>query len=389
MKYDFDRVIDRKNTSSMKWDFLSKYFGEENILPMWVADMDFEAPAPVIEAVRKRADHGIYGYTGWPKSCLEAITGWMEKRHGWKIDREWLSFSPGVVPAIAIAVLAYTQPGDKIIIQSPVYHPFFSTVENNGRQLVENRLKFEEGRYVMDFEELERSFDPRVKMVVLCSPHNPVGRVWTREELKRFGEICMKHDVILVSDEIHSDIIYKGHKHVPAATVYPELAEKTITCIAPSKTFNIAGLSTSAVIIPNKRLREQFNNMAQNLGIELGNVFGIAAMEAAYSRGEEWLDQLLEYLEGNIEFLIDYLGEKIPSIKAVRPEGTYLVWLDCRGLDMNQEELNDFMIKKAGIGLNNGIAFGGSGEGFMRMNIACPRSILQEGLKRIEKVLEM
>lgn len=387
MKYNFDAVIDRNNTDSIKWDYLEKYYGQKDILPMWVADMDFEAPAPVVEAIAKRASHGIYGYTGRPLSCYEAIAGWVEKRHGWRIEKEWLSFTPGVVPALCTAIGAFTYPGDKVIIQSPVYHPFFAAVENNGRRIVNSPLKYEEGRFVMDYDDIERKFDSRVKMVILCSPHNPVGRVWTKEELERLGNICLKHGAVIVSDEIHSDIVYKGHKHVPIASISEELSLNTITCIAPSKTFNIAGLSTSAVIIPNQRLRKQFNCMLENIGMENGNIFGITAMEAAYRYGEEWLDQVIDYLEGNIDFLLKYISERIPSIKAARPEGTYLAWIDCRGLGLNQEDLKEFMAKKAAIALNDGTAFGPEGDGFMRINVGCPRSVLQEGLRRIEEAV--
>lgn len=387
MRYDFDKVINRKNTDSMKWDYAEKRFGSKEVLPMWVADMDFEAPLPVVEAVKKRAEHGIYGYTERPESCSEAIVDWAKKRHGWDVKKEWLSFCPGVVPALSMAILAFTQPGDKVIVQSPVYYPFFNVIKNNGRYIVDNQLKLENGDYVMDFEDLEKKIDSRVKMAILCSPHNPVGRVWSREELERFGEICLKHNIIIMSDEIHSDLVFKGFKHIPIASISEELAQNTLTCIAPSKTFNIAGLSTSLLITPNKKLRSHFNNVLENLGIEMGNIFGITAMEAAYRHGGEWLDQLIDYVESNMDFLESYTKEKIPSIKFIKPQGTYLAWLDCRGLGMDQNTLKKFMAQTARVGLNDGTVFGPGGEGFMRMNLGCPKSLLEEGLKRVENAL--
>ncbi|MHB1394902.1 MAG: MalY/PatB family protein [Clostridia bacterium] len=387
MKYNFDKSVDRLGTSSVKWDYLDSVFGNAEVLPMWVADMDFEVPQPVIDAVVKRAQHGIYGYTEKPDSFYSSIASWMEKRHGWNLSTEWISMAPGVVPALSLSVLSFTTPGDKVLVQTPVYYPFFSSIENNDRVIVNNQLKQEKGKYYMDFEDLEAKLGSGVKAMILCSPHNPVGRVWSRKELMKVGELCIKHDVILVSDEIHSDLIYAGNIHTPIASISEELAQCTVTCIAPSKTFNIAGLSTSAMIIPNKVLRGKFNNTIKRLGIEMSNLFGITALEAAYTHGYEWLDQLLAYLEGNLDLLMDYFESKIPGIKVSRPEGTYLIWLDCRELGMTQKDLVNFFISKAQVGLNDGTAFRAGGEGFMRMNIACPRSLLAEALNRIEQAM--
>lgn len=387
MKYDFDQVVDRRGTSSLKWDCVGSLYGSSDVLPMWVADMDFAAPEPVVRALLSRARQGVYGYTVRPASLGQAIADWMGRRHGWQIDKKWISYNNGVVPALALTINAFSQPGDKVIIQSPVYHPFFSIVRNNGRQLVNNELMMRDGRYIMDFEALEKSFDPRVKMLILCSPHNPVGRVWSRDELARLGEICLSNGVLIVSDEIHCDLLIKGAKHVPLASISPELAQNSITCIAPSKTFNLAGLATAAVIIPNPQLRGVFNNALENAGQGMSNVFGLTAWEVACRDGEEWLEQLLDYLAGNLEFLLGFVEKRIPRIRVVAPEGTYLVWLDCRDLGLDPARLNGFMAREAKVGLNDGAMFGPGGAGFQRMNIACPRSILAEGLKRIEQAV--
>lgn len=388
MKYDFDKSIDRFGTSSVKWDYLDRVFGNKEVLPLWVADMDFEIPQPVVDAVVKRAQHGIYGYTEKPASFYASMTNWMDKRHGWSIKREWIAVCPGVVPALCFSILSFTEPGDKVLLQSPVYHPFFSSIEENGRVVVNNRLKQENGRYEMDFEDLEAKLGSGVKIMLLCNPHNPVGRVWSREELQKVGELCARYDVMIISDEIHCDLVYSGFTHIPAASVSEELAQRTVTCIAPSKTFNIAGLSTSAVVIPNNAIRNKFKGTMKRLGIEMSNLFGITALEAAYAQGEEWLDQVLAYLEDNLDFLVDYISSSIPQIKVSKPQGTYLAWLDCRELGMSQKDLVDFFINKAGVGLNDGAAFGEDGEGFMRINIACPRSLLAEALKRMEQAVK-
>ena len=385
MQYDFDRVIDRRNTDSHKWSVNEKLFGSKEVISAWVADMDFEAPAPVLEAIRARAAHGIFGYPVRPAGYYDALVNWMRKRHGWQIESGWLTYSPGVVPGLALAVHAYTQPGDKIIIQPPVYPPFFAIVRNNGRQLVLNPLQVVNGTYRMDFENLEKQMDARTKMIVLCSPHNPVGRVWTRAELFQLGELCLRKNVLILSDEIHSDLILRGCKHVPLAMLSDELAQNTITSLAPSKTFNIPGLYNAAAIIPNARLRAQFNTARENLGLENANVFGMVALQAAYGAGEEWLEQLLDYLQGNLEFLMRYFEKRIPQIKPTRPEGTYLVWLDCRGLGLDDAGLKEWMFKRARVAMNEGHTFGAEGHGFVRLTFGCPRSTLAEALQCIEQ----
>jgi len=388
MKYNFDEVIDRTNYHSVKWDELKTKFGDipEDVLPMWIADMEFRSPKPVIEAIKKAAEHGIYGYTSRPDSYYQAIIDWMERRHNWKVKKDWLAYSPGVVPALSLIIRAFCQPGDKVVVQPPVYYPFFRVIENNGCHVVNNPLKLSNKKYFIDWEDLERKVDdPRVKLLILCSPHNPVGRVWQKEELIILGEICLKHHIIVVSDEIHADILFKGYRHIPFASISPAFAHNSITCTAPSKTFNLAGLQTSTIIIPNKKYYKIYNNILDSLALDENNVFGLVALEAAYRYGEEWLEQLLSYLNENLKFLMRYFKERIPKIKVIKPEGTYLVWLDCRQLGLSTKDLNNFMIEKAGVALDDGYWFGTEGEGFMRINIASPRSFLEEGLKRIER----
>ena len=385
MRYDFDKICDRKNTCSLKWDCSASVYHTEGLLPMWIADMDFPAPHCVAEAIGKRNGHEIYGYTeSMPDSLKDAVAGWVLKRHGWKIEHRWLCYTPGVVSALSASVLAFTEPGDRIMIQPPVYPPFYNVIRGNGRIPVTNPLKTEAGRYVMDFDDMERKMKTGVKMMILCSPHNPVGRVWERKELSRLAELCVKNNVLLVSDEIHSDIVFNGHRHIPAASVSHEIEQKSVTCVAASKTFGVAGLTTSATIIPNPELSARFQNQLKCLGIEFGNVFGIAAMEAAYRDGEEWLEQLLEYLSGNLRVLKDYFDTNIPQIKITEPEGTYLVWLDFSALGLDGKKLNDLIVNRAGLWLDSGSIFGAGGEGFQRVNIACPRAILHKALTQLE-----
>ncbi|MEK5393312.1 MalY/PatB family protein [Margalitia sp. FSL K6-0131] len=388
MKYNFDEEINRFNTSSVKWDEVDTIFNGENLLPMWVADMDFKVPEPVIEAIKQRAEHGIFGYTARNDSYYEAIINWMQRRHNWKVEKDWICHAPGVVPALGMIVRTFTKPGDKIIIQSPVYYPFTNVVEKNERVIVQNPLKYEDGKYVMDFEDLESKIDHDVKMIIISSPHNPVGRVWKKEELTQLGDICLKHNILVVSDEIHFDLILKGHSHTPFASISEEFAQNSIICTAPSKTFNLAGLQTSNIIIPNKNIREKFTNTLESLFIGMTSTFGLVATESAYRYGDEWLDQLLVYLQKNLEFLTDYINQNIPELKVIPTEGTYLVWIDCRELGLEAKELEHLMQKEARVALDEGYIFGKSGEGFTRMNIACPRSILEEGLKRIEKAVK-
>lgn len=384
MNYDFDSIIDRTSTHSLKWDTRRLPPGCKDALPLWVADMDFACPPEVVSAIQERAAHPIYGYTGRSQGNYQSFIAWMQRRNGWKIQKDWIVFSPGVVTALNLAVLAYTQPGDKIILQPPVYYPFASAVLNNGRQLVENPLVLDNGRYTMDFSDLENKIDSRTKLLILCSPHNPVGRVWRKEELERLVDICAKHDIVIISDEIHSDIILGTEVHHCTATISEKAAAITVTLTAPNKTFNLAGLQIANAIIPNKRLRDAFAIQTENIGLGLSNIFGMVAQEAAYEKAEPWLEALLAYLKGNFEFLKNFLAEHIPAIKVLPLEGTYLPWLDCRALGLSDAELHDFFLKKAKLWLDDGTMFGTGGSGFMRINIACPRAILKQALEQLE-----
>lgn len=390
VKYDFDTIIDRSNNYSSKWDELEVMFGSKDVLPMWVADMDFKSPQPVIDAIVKRAEQGIFGYTSRPDTYHEAIINWFAKRYQWEVKEDWFVYSPGVVPALSFIINTFTKPGDKIIVQPPVYYPFFQVIENNGCQVVTNPLKLLNQQYVMDYEDLEVKLkESQAKLLLLSSPHNPGGRVWHKEELRKLGEICLRHGVLVISDEIHGDLIFKGNKHIPFASITEEFAQNSITCTAPSKTFNLAGLQTSNIIIPNQTLREKFASTMTNFHLKRNNAFGLVALEAAYKYGEEWLEQLIAYLEGNLDYLVEYFAKRIKQIKVIKPEGTYLVWLDCRELGLTTQELNDFMIKEAQVALDSGVWFGQGGQGFMRINIACPRALLEEGIKRIEKAVKL
>ncbi len=382
--YNFDEIIDRRSSDSIKWA-TGLVFGSDEATPMWVADMDFRVPEPVVEALVQRANHGIFGYVTRPASFYQAISGWWSRRHGWAIEKPWIVTTTRVVPGLGLAILAFTNPGDKVIVQPPVYPPFLEIVTNNGRQLAFNPLKTDGHRYRMDFDDLERlAGDSRARMLILCSPHNPVGRVWTREELLQLGEICLRHHVLIVSDEIHCDLVFPGHSHLPIASLSPELARSTITLTAPTKTFNIAGLDAAYAIIPDPTLRDRFCNQVNALHLSGSNTFGAIGLETAYNQGEEWLDQLLQYLECNLDTLEQFFTERIPRIKAYRPEGTYLVWLDCASLGLQPAELKKFMVQQAKLGLNDGVPFGPGGPGFMRMNVACPRATLEQALAQLE-----
>ena len=388
MKYNFDRIIDRRHTHSVKWDLVEEIYGGSELLPMWVADMDFETAPCVAAALEHLAKTGVFGYPHRPQSYKDAVKGWMKRRHGWVIEDDWLSYSPGVVTALSLCILAYSRPGDRVIIQPPVYYPFAKCIENNGRRVANNPLKFENNRYVMDFENLEKRATNRTRLMIISSPHNPVGRVWTSDELQKVGEFCVKNDIVLVSDEIHSDLIYKGYKHIPTASVSEDIARQTITCMAPSKTFNLAGLKTSSIIISNPALRKMYNAMLGNLSIGMDNSFGLVALEAAYTHGEDWLEELLVYLEANRDYVEKYIETNIPGINVIPCEGTYLLWLDCRALDFEDKALDEFMLKKAKLWLDDGPMFGPGGEGFQRINIACPRSTLEEALSRLKRAVK-
>lgn len=378
MEINFNQVIDRSNTNSIKWDHEN-----QEILPMWVADMDFRAPQPVIDALTERVQHGIYGYSEPNQAYFDAIINWQEKRNDWKIQQDWIAFSPGVVPAVNMIIRTFANPGEKVLVQTPVYYPFFAAIANNGCQMETNPMIFEDGKYHMDFEDLERkTADPNLHILILCSPHNPVGRVWTKEEMTRLGEICLKNEVLVISDEIHSDLILLGNKHTPFASISEAFAMNSITCMAPSKTFNLAGLQTSFLMIPNEKLRSRYLHTVEATSL-MTNTFGITALTAAYTKGEAWLEKLLAYLESNLAFLNDFVEKNMPEIKVIQPEGMYLVWMDFRALGLPKDDLEELMLKEAKIWLDEGYIFGTEGEGFERINIACPRSTLEEGLNRI------
>jgi cystathionine beta-lyase len=396
MEHDFDVEVSRRDSNSVKWEFTQsdedllrweqtdRFFGKDRVLPMWVADMDFRSPRPVLDALVARAQHGIYGYTAPTQAFYESVVRWMKKRHGWAIQPEWICITPGVVPALNMLVRAFACSGDRVLIQPPVYYPFYGAVENNGAQLAANPLVYENRRYRMDLADLEaKCRNPKVKLAILCSPHNPVGRVWTRDELVRFGEVCAENGVLVISDEIHGDLIYTGRVFTPFASISEAFALNSVTCTSPSKTFNLAGLQTSCIIIPDPHLRTRFNRVLQSDGLLGIGAFGVVALQAAYDYGEGWLRQLLDYLEGNLNYLEDYVAEHIPQLTVVHPEGTYLVWLDCRALRLDKWRLKQLMLEEARVYLDEGFIFGPEGEGFERINIACPRSLLVEALERI------
>lgn len=385
--WNFDKTLNREGTNCIKYDLREDTFGRKDVIPMWVADMDFNTPDFIVNALQDRLNHPIYGYTSRPKEYYSSIIDWHIKRHNWKMEREWISFSPGVVPALNFCTLAFTQPGDGIIVQPPVYFPFFSAVEAHGRKLIYNQLKETSDGWVMDFESLESIISSSTKMIIISNPHNPVGRAWTEPELRKLADICLKNKILILSDEIHCDLVLPGYKHIPVASLSEEIAESTITCLAPSKTFNLAGLSTSSVVISNPDIRRSFKKTIEGLHIGNGNLFGSIASTAAYSMGYDWLDALLDYIDDNIEFADEYCRKMIPEIIPVKPEATYMIWLDCRKFGMTGKELKDFFVKSAGVGMNEGSSFGPGGEGFMRMNVATSRSIVAKAMEQIEKAI--
>lgn len=387
MTYDFDRIINRKNTNCIKYDFMEEFHKPENIMSLWVADMDFEVADVIRERLNEVVAQGIYGYTGVKSSYYNAAADWFEKRFSWRPETDWFIKTPGVVFAVNASVQAYTAPGDAVLIQTPVYYPFGNAVKNNGRKLVTNPLKLVNGRYEIDFEDLEKKISEEdVKLMILCSPHNPVGRVWTKEELTKVADICVKYDVIIVSDEIHCDFVYPGHTHTILASLGEEIAARSIICTAPSKTFNLAGLETSNIFVPDLSLRKRLRKTIQAMGLPDPNMMGLAACEAAYRGGAEWLEALKIYLTENLNAVRDYVETSLPGITLVEPEGTYLIWLDCRELGYTDEELNQRVVD-AGLWLDGGSMFGTEGEGFMRVNIACPRSELMKAMERFTAIL--
>ncbi len=379
MKYDFDKQIPRRGTDSYKWDSAAN----EDVLPMWVADMDFHTAPAIVDALRRRVEHGIFGYTRVPDSYYEAVTGWFARRHGWAIDREWIIYTSGVVPAVSAIIKALTVPGDKVLVQTPVYNCFFSSIRNNGCETVSSPLVSADNTYSVDFDDLERkAADPKVKVMLLCNPHNPAGRVWQRAELERVGEICIRHGVTVVSDEIHCELVFPGHRYTPFASISEEFLRYSVTCISPSKAFNIAGLQIANIICADPDRRAKIDRAINDNEVCDVNPFGIIATQSAYNDGEEWLNQLVEYLYANYLYMQEFCREHLPDFPITVLEGTYLVWMDCRKLGISSKELEQRLIADAGLWLNAGTMYGVEGEGFMRWNIACPRERLLDGLER-------
>ena len=386
---DFDRLTDRRGTDCLKYDFAAERGYPAEVLPFWVADMDFPTAAPIVKALEERARHGIFGYTDIKEDYKEILARWFEKRHGWQVEGEWLSITPGVVFGICTAIRAFTEPGEGVLICPPVYYPFAASIKANGRKLVESSLVEKDGHYEIDFQDFERKIvEGGVKLFVLCSPHNPVGRVWSRQELEQVAAICQKHQVLVVADEIHQDFVRPGHRHTVFASLGAEVADFTITCTSPSKTFNLAGLQISHIFISNESLRRRFRHELEAVGYGEPNAMAEVAAKAAYGQGEPWLTELLSYLEENLRRTRAFLAENLPQVKLIEPEGTYLLWLDCRGTGLSPEEQDEAIVQRGRIWLDEGRIFGKGGEGFQRINMACPWAILEEGLKRLAFALK-
>lgn len=387
MKYNFDEVIDRTGTAAVKIDGMNEVWGRTDLLPLWVADMDFATPPFILEAIRRRCEHPILGYTEKPESYYQAIVGWVKRRYGMEVSKEQLNYVPGIVPGLGMALNCFTVPGDKVMIMPPVYHPFAWLVQRNGRRLVECPLKLENGTYRMDLDLFRRSIKG-VRVLILCNPHNPGGVVWTREEFETLADVCAEDNVIVFSDEIHADLTLPPHRHVPFAMISEHARNNSVTFMAPSKAFNIPGMAASHTIIYNEGLHKRFEAYLDAGELDMGHVLAYPAVEAAYTQGDEWLEQCLAYVQGNIAYVEAYLRENLPAIQAMRPQASYLVWLDCRELGLSQEALVDFFVSGARLALNDGAMFGKEGEGFMRMNVGCPRSILEQALKQLKEAYD-
>lgn len=386
-KYNFDEIIERRGTNCVKYDQLAS-FGNADALPLWVADTDFRVADFIVDAIRKRTEHEIFAYSFRPQSYYTSIINWLQQNYQWSIEKETISYSPGVVAAVTTLILALSEPGDKVVVQPPVYFPFFTCVKGTGRTMVENQLILKDGRYYFDFDDLKKKLDPQTKLLILCNPHNPGGMVWTRNELEELGCICLENGTMIISDEIHSDLVFEGHKHLPLPIISDELAMNCAVCMAPNKTFNIAGLATAFVVIPNKKLRVKYNRWLNVIHIHGGNIFGNIAMEAAYEHGSDWVKQLMEYLEGNRRFLTDFVSQNLPKVKMMQPEATFLAWLDFREYGFPENKLVRILTDEAGVVLNKGSMFGTGGEGFFRINFGCPRAILEEALNKIAGTME-
>ncbi len=388
-RYDFDTYIDRVGSDCEKYEDMLAVFGTDRVIPLWIADMDFATADFIVEAMERRMRHPIFGYTFRPQCYFDAISGWVERHSGWKIEAPWIAYSPGVVAGVTFGMLSCTEPGDGVVIQPPVYHPFGNTIRANGRRVVNNPLVQDpaNGRYRIDFEDLNRKL-AQARAFILCNPHNPTGRVFTREELLRIGELCRTHDVTIISDEIHGDFAFRPHEHLHIASLTEDLAGRTITLIAPSKSFNVAGFSTAVAIVPDPARRAAYQAEVDRIHIENGNIFGSVALKTAYEQGDAWMEQLLDYLQGNIDFVYDFLRSKIPSVGCYKPEATFLMWLDFRSWGMTQEELNRFLVEEAGLGLGDGSIYGEEGVGFQRLNVGTPRSVLERALNQLLEAVD-
>lgn len=382
-KYNFDEIVPREGTNCLKYDAREMFFKSKDVLPLWVADMDFKTPDFIVEAIKKRVEHEIFGYTFRSDSYYQSIIAWMKRRHDWEIQKEWISFSPGVVAGLTFAIEAFSKPGDGVVVQPPVYFPFFDSVKGTKRKMIENPLKMENGRYTFDFEDLKSKIDENTKLLLLCNPQNPGGMVFTRGELEELASICLENKIMVISDEIHSDLIYKGHKHIPFASLSEEIAQNCAVLMAPSKTFNVAGFSSSLLVFPNKTKKARYERALGVAHLHMGNIFGTVAMEAAYTNGDDWLEQMLSYLWENYLLLEDFFKTNLPKVEVMRPEATYLIWLDFTAYGMKNKELFDFTVENAKVGLNDGGRFGAAGDGWLRINIGCPRSVLVEALERL------
>ena len=387
-RYNFDEIIERRGTDCIKYDMLETFFGKSDALPLWVADTDFRVPDFIMDALKERMDHPILAYSYRPDSYYSSIINWLERQHNWKIDREMITSSPGVVSAVTMLIMALSEPGDKVILQPPVYFPFFTCIKGTGRKLIENPLVIKAGRYTFDFENLKQIIDSRTKLLILCSPHNPGGMVWKRDELEELSRICVEHGIVIISDEIHADLVFSGNKHIPVPVVSEQIAMNSAVLMAASKTFNVAGLSTAFVIIPNKKLRVKYEQVMHTIHIDSGNIFGNIATEAALQNGFDWLTQLMSYLEVNYNYLEAFFVKRMPLVKIMKPEATFLVWLDFSAYNLSEKELAKLLIE-GGVALNKGSIFGTGGDGYFRLNFGCPRAILVEGLSKIEKALSV
>ena len=384
MTYNFDEIILRRGTHSYKWDTAT----EEDVLPMWVADMDFRTAPPVVEALQRRVAHGVFGYTKVPQAYYDAVVNWFGRRHAWHIEKEWIIYTTGVVPALSAIIKAFTTPGDRVLVQTPVYNCFFSSIRNNGCEVVTNPLLYQDGVYRIDFADLEeKAADPTVKVMLLCNPHNPVGRVWTRQELNRIGEICLRHNVLVVADEIHCELVYPGHTYTPFASIAEEFRKRSVTCVSPSKAFNLAGLQIANIIAPDEEMRTRIDKAININEVCDVNPFGVEALIAAYTDGEGWLDELKSYLYDNYNYLKRFFKDYLPQLPILPLEGTYLVWVDCSATNLSSKELEERLLNTEKLWINAGSMYGKEGQFFFRLNIACPRPTLIEGLNRLKHSL--